>query len=299
MSKVGKFGLGLFALCATFLMSTLIGNAQTEKPSAIVKVGDFAASTDFLNLSQYFQTTRDVTVKVAYVPTKKVGAPVKRALTLPAGTVVAGSLTTTKRHGYLVPSLQLYLARLSYPLLQQSAPKGYTIDPGAGAYDPQITLKATTELTAFKRVKVPDYMPGYSHGDLYIGGAKAALSPVEPASKSLRITPDGYAEVLTYDPTASAGLGFYQKPTGLAKITKTDYHDPYRRLYFSHDIKGIKTKRVSQTGAYQYRITLKNLHDPQHTLGDEDNGIAGTFNSLYLVDGTRYFTFIGYDGISG
>lgn len=299
MHKFIKIGSGILALLAVICAGWQTAKAQTERPSALVKVGNFTASTDFLNLSQYYELTRTIKVKVNYVPTHKVGHAISRDLTLPVGTVVAGNLTSTKSGDFLVPSLQLYLARLSYPLIRQSAPAGYTIDPGAGAYDPQATLKATDKLTAFKRIKAPDFMPGYSHGDLYLGGAKAALSTVETTTASIRVTPDGYLEYLKYDAKANAGLGFMQKPTGMAKITKTDFHDPYRTLYFAHDISGLKTKRVSHTGLYQYRLTLKNLHDPQHNAGNEDKGFAGTFDSLYRIGGQTYFTFIGYDGVTG
>lgn len=277
----------------------LAARAQTEKPSALVKVGDYAASTDFLNLSAYYQTTRPITVKVAYFPTYKSGHAIRQKLTLPAGITVAGNLTSTKSGSYLVPSLQLFLARLSYPALANSAKPGYTIDPGTSAYDPQATITDTTKLSAFKRVKAPAYMPGYSHGDLYVGGAKAALSPLEPDSQSIRITPDGYLEVLAYDTKANTGLGFYQKPIGIGKITKTVFHDPNRTLYFSHDISGVKTTRVRHSGKAQYKVTLKNLHTPQHTTGNSENGTAGTFNSLYRISGQTYYTFIGYDGVSG
>ncbi|KRL93801.1 hypothetical protein ACUIJQ_12010 [Levilactobacillus hammesii] len=299
MHKFFKFSVGLLAFLAALVVGTRPISAQTEKPSALVKVGNFTASTDFLNLSQYFELTRTIKVKVNFVPTHKVGHAISRDLTLPVGTVVAGNLTSTKSGDFLVPTLQLYLARLSYPLIQQSAPVGYTIDPGAGAYDPQATLKATDKLTAFKRISAPKFMPAYSHGDLYLGGAKAALSAEETTTASIRVTPDGYVEYMTYDDKANAGLGFMQKPTGMAKITKTSFHDPYRVLYFSHSLTGLKTKRVSHSGPYQYSLTLKNLHDPQHNAGNEDNGIAGTFDSLYRISGRTYFTFIGYDGVSG
>lgn len=281
----------------TFLDNGLI-HAQTEKPSSLVKVGQYTASTDFLNLSAYYQTTKPLRVKVAYVPTYKAGSPIMQSLYLPAGITIAGNLTTTKRNGYLVPSLQLYLARLSTPALQNSAKPGYTLDPGSGAYDPQVTIKDMDKLAGFKRVSAPVYMPGYSHGDLFIGGAQAALSPIEPQNKSLRVTSDGYVQVMKDDLRANAGLGFYQKPLGIAKITRTDFNDPYRKLYFSHDLKGVHTKRVSQRGNEQYCLTLKNLHTPQHTTGNPFKGIAGTFDSLYEVGGTKYYTFIGYDGIS-
>ncbi|WP_204120566.1 MULTISPECIES: hypothetical protein [Levilactobacillus] len=293
-----KSSLGLLALGLVIGSGLLAARAQTEKPSALVKVGDYTASTDFLNLSAYYQTTRPVTVKVAYFPTYKSGHPIRQKLTLPAGITVAGNLTTTKSGSYLVPSLQLFLARLSYAALANSAKAGYTIDPGDSAYDPQATITDTAKLSAFKRVKAPDYMPGYSHGDLYIGGADAALSPIEPDSQSIRITPDGYLEVLQYDAKANTGLGFYQKPVGMAKITKTDFHDPYRTLYFSHDIQGVKTTRVHHSGNTQYKLTLKNLHTPQHTKGNPETGTAGTFDSLYRIGGQAYYTFIGYDGVS-
>ncbi|MFC6274164.1 hypothetical protein ACFQET_01365 [Levilactobacillus tangyuanensis] len=284
------------------VMVTLIGrglvHAQTEQPSSLVKVGQYTASTDFLNLSAYYKTTKPIRVKVAYVPTYKTGSPIMQSLYLPAGITIAGNLTTTKRNGYLIPSLQLYLARLSTAALQNSQKPGYTLDPGAGAYDPQVTIKDMDQLAGFKRVPAPTYMPGYSHGDLFLGGAQAALSPMEPQSKSLRVTSDGYVQVMTYDPRANAGLGFYQKPLGIAKITRTAFNDPYRKLYFRQDLKGVHTQHVNKHGNEQYCLTLKNLHTPQHTNGNPFKGISGTFDSLYEVGGTKYYTFIGYDGIS-
>lgn len=297
ITRIIKGCLCLLAL-GTVTVGSLSGRAQTEKPSALVKVGDYRASTDFLNLSAYYQTTRPVTVKVAYVSTYKSQHTIMQKLTLPAGLTVAGNLTTTKHGSYLVPSLQLYLARLSYPALQNSAKANYTLDPGTSAYSPQATISDTTKLHAFKRVAAPDYMPGYSHGDLYIGGAKAALSPVEPTTKSIRITPDGYVEVLKYDTKANAGLGFYQKPVSLAKIVKTRFHDPNRTLYLNHPLASVKTKAITQNGQTRYRLTLKNLHTPQHIAGDPETGTAGTFDSLYSIGGTTYYTFIGYDGVS-
>lgn len=272
----------------------LTAHAQTEVPGSLVKVGSYTASTDYLNLSQYYQTTRTTQVRVAFVPTHGFGNQVTRQLTLPKGTTVAGYLTTQKMGTRLRPALLLYVSRLSDHLLATARPAGYTVDPTADTDNTATVITKSSHLTAFKRVTCPRYMPGYSHGDLYLGGVAAAVSPQEPTSTSLRITPDGYVELLTYDPNVREGLGFYQQPTSQAKIRRTNFHDPYRELTVDHRLSGLHLKRVGQT----YRLTLHNLHQPQHIAGQPLRGIAGTFDSLYRVGGTPYYTFIGFDGAS-
>lgn len=290
--------LGICALCGGLWSAASPVHAQTEQPGALVKVGHYTASTDFLNLSQYYRTTRSTTVRVAYVPTHHFGAPVMRSLTLPKGTVVAGYLTSQKVKNRLTPALLLYVSRLSYARLATVQPTGYTVDPTADTDNTTTVITHARHLTAFKRVPCPRYMPAYSHGDLYLGGAAAAVSPAEPTATSLRVTPDGAVEVRTYDPTVRSGLGFYQRPTSQAKITKTTFHDPIRHLYVAHDLTGLTLKHVHPRGQQQYRLTLHNLHRPQHIAGDPLKGVAGTFDSLYRIGGTPYYTFIGFDGAS-
>ena len=165
ITRIIKGGLCLLAL-GTVTVGSLSGRAQTEKPSALVKVGDYRASTDFLNLSAYYQTTRPVTVKVAYVSTYKSQHTIMQKLTLPAGLTVAGNLTTTKHGSYLVPSLQLYLARLSYPALQNSAKANYTLNPGTRTYSPQATIAETAKLHASKRTAAPASNTSTTHWNL-------------------------------------------------------------------------------------------------------------------------------------
>ncbi|MDT7013392.1 hypothetical protein [Levilactobacillus namurensis] len=289
---------GAFLIAGLALMVGTPAAAQTERPNSLVKVGHYTASSNFLNLSQYYQTTRTTTVKAAYVPTHKFGGRVMRSLTLPKGTVVAGYLTTHKVGSRLQPQLLIYTSRLSHHRLATAQPAGYTIDPTSDTDNTPTVITTARKLRAFKRVHCPRYMPAYSHGDLYAGGAAAAISPVEPTSTSVRVTPDGYVELLTYDHTVRGGLGFYQAPTSQGKITKTVFHDPYRQLYTQHALPGLRTTAVNATGTARYRLTIKNRHQPQHIIGDPLRGIAGTFDSLYLIGGVPYYTFIGYDGAS-
>ncbi|MGP4117659.1 hypothetical protein ACS4N0_10920 [Levilactobacillus zymae] len=291
-----KWGLAL--LCGDIIWGgTPLAHAQTELPGSLVKVGHYTASTDYLNLSEYYQTTRKTTVTVQYRPTYHAGKTQQRRLTLPQGTTVAGYLTTQKVDTHLQQALLVYSSRLSYALLSRAQPKGYTVDPIADT-DATPTVISGAQLTAFKRVPCPKYMVAYSHGDLYAGGIAAALSPAEPTGTSLRITPDGVVELLSYDANTNANLEFYQRPDTQAKITRTNFHDPYRDLYFAHDLRGFNLRRVSRTGTQQYKLTIENLHQPQHILGNPLKGVAGTFDSLYLVSGVPYYTFIGFDGAS-
>lgn len=271
--------------------------AQTEVPGSLVKVGNYTASTDYLNLSQYYQTTRTTKVTAQFRPTYHLGKTIQRQLTLPKGTTVAGYLTTPKKGSHLKQALLIYTSRLSYHLLKTVQPKGYTVDP-VDDTDATPTVITGQHLSAFTRVHCPKYMIAYSHGDMYLGGAAAAISPTEPTQSSIRITPDGYIELLTYDAHTQANLGFYQKPYTQAKITLTDFHDPYRDLYFAHDLKGFDLQRVNTTGNVQYKLTITNQHQPQHIRGNSLKNIAGTFDSLYLVNGIPYYTFIGFDGAS-
>jgi len=298
MPRFTRFGLTLLTLGLALTGSLASAHAQTEQPGALVKVGHYTASTDFLNLSQYYQTTKRTTIRVAYVPTRHFGKRTMRTLTLPKGTIVAGSLTTRKVHNRLTPALLIYASRLSHYRLAMAQPAGYTVDPAADTDATPTVITQTAHLKAFKRVACPRYMPAYSHGDLYVGGVTAALSPEEPTATSLRVTPDGYVELLTYDQSVRAGLGFYQHPTSQAKIYQTRFNDPLRQLYVRHDLPGLNLTRVRTSGLRQYRLTIKNLHRPQHISGSPLKGIAGTFDSLYQVGGTPYYTFIGFDGAS-
>lgn len=296
MRTIIKWGLALL-LGGLAWGGSALAHAQTEIPGSLVKVGHYTASTDYLNLSEYYQTTHATTITVQYRPTYHSGPIRQRQLTLPKGTTVAGYLTTQKVGAHLRPALLIYSSRLSYARLSQVQPKGYSVDPIADT-DATPTVISGHQLADFKRVPCPKYMVAYSHGDLYSGGAAAALSPNEPTDTSLRITPDGYVELLSYDANTKTDLGFYQRPDTQAKITKTDFHDPYRELYFAHDLKGFDLQRVRHTGKQQYRLTLKNLHQPQHIMGSPLRGVAGTFDSLYLINGVPYYTFIGFDGAS-
>lgn len=293
-----RWGLALLGVGLVLGGRAPVAHAQTEQPGALVKVGHYTASTDLLNLSQYYQTTRQTRVAVAYVPTTHFGKRVMRTLTLPKGTVVAGYLTQQKHGSRLTPALLLYASRLSHYRLATAQPAGYTVDPTADTDATPTVITGTKQLSAFKRVPCPKYMPAYSHGDLYLGGATAALSPEEPHQTSLRITPDGYVELLTYATNVRTGLGFYQQPTSQAKIYQTRFNDPYRKLYVRHALPGLHLTHVKSSGLRQYCLTLKNLHRPQHIAGDPLKGVAGTFDSLYLVGGTPYYTFIGFDGAS-
>lgn len=297
MLELKRLALGLVT-CGVILGLSSGAHAQTEQPSSLVKVGQYTASTDFLNLSSYYQTTRRTKIKVAYTPTYHVGHLQKNWLTLPKHTIVPGDLTMQKKGTHLVPQLQLFPARLSYQLLAKSQPQGYSVDPSGDNTASTTVVKTTRALSAFKRINCPTYMLGYSHGDLYFGGAKSALSPQEPTATSIRITPDGYVEFRRYATNTVAGLGFYQRPQGAAQIVKTDFHDPIRTLSFNSPVRGLTNHRVQVNGRTRYQLTFKNLHRPQHITGNPLTGVAGTFDSLYLVNHEPYYTFIGFDGAS-
>lgn len=272
---------GLIGFAA--LLAVGVGET-TAHADATVNIGGTTVSRSYLNIDTYYRATRAVKATVTYYQAKTEKRQYNRTITLPKGTVVAGRIIPKHQlaHGKWGNELALGQGNLNYKLLNSGAKKGY-VAGGTVSY----------ALTYLKKVKRPAYMPTYSYGDLYLGGAKATLQADNQQKRVFRVTTNGYVELIARDTKAAGDAIFAGKPLHQAKIKKTRVKGATRYLYLSTKMSGtgIKTTRVGKKGAYQYRLALKNLHKPQNlSYDDDDRGTVYVFDSLYAVGGVTYYT---------
>ena len=82
MRTIIKWGLALL-LGGLAWGGSAVAHAQTEIPGSLVKVGHYTASTDYLNLSEYYQTTHATTITVQFRPTYHTGRDQLEYMDLP------------------------------------------------------------------------------------------------------------------------------------------------------------------------------------------------------------------------
>lgn len=272
---------GLIGLAALLTVGT---SQTTAHADATVNIGGTTVSRSYLNIDTYYRATRAVKAHVTYYRAKDGKRQYTKAIKLPKGTIVAGWIVPKHQlaHGKWGNELTFGQGNLNEKLLNAGAKKGY-VAGGTVSY----------ALKHLKKVKRPVYMPAYSSGDLYLGGAKATLQGDNQKKRVFRITTNGYVELIARNAKVQTDAAFAGKPLHQAKIKKTRVKGATRYLYLSSKMTGtgIKTTRVGKKGAYQYRLALKNLHQPQDlSYYDDDRGEVYVFDSLYAVGGVTYYT---------
>ncbi|WP_407889626.1 hypothetical protein [Levilactobacillus sp. N40-8-2] len=269
-----KLGLVMFA----FMVGVVGLGTQASAKSATVKIGNDQVSRDYLYTSTFYRSTKAVTVKVTANHTD--GTFATKTVKIPKNTVVSGQkVNVTSRKQVLWIN---HDDELSYHVLKSA----FTQHP---SYVPSVR-DLVVSVKAFKKVSRPAYLPTWSHGDLYLGG-KAAISKLT-AKQKVQVTSDGYLEIHKYVATTGATT---PKPLQSAKINRTQVKGATRYLYFSKKIKGLTLKHVATRGQAQYRLTMKNLHQPQHRAGFSDDDMPGVYYSLYKLGSQTYFTPISDD----
>jgi len=261
-----------------------IGGMTAQAATSTVKIGGVSVERSFLNIGTYYQAKRAAKATVTYYKTSKPDTQYTKVITLPKGTIMSGWIIPKHKlaRGQWGNELSLVGGNLNYGLVNVGAKKGYLVS-GVVSY----------ALKKFKKVKTPAYMPTYSYGDLYLGGAKATRESDSQVKQIVRITSNGYVELIHQNKRTNSDGAFGGKPSSQAKIVKTKVKGATRYLYLNTKMKGVKTTRVGKKGAYQYRLALKNLHQPQNLSGyDDDRGEIYVFDSLYAVGGVTYYTLI-------
>lgn len=221
----------------------------------------------------YYRTTKKVRVRAPF--DAYVSGTLKKTITLPKGTVVAGQVVSQRQRGKTVKSMQVVTNRLSTKRLAPGYKKGLWAGQDAAT---------TKHYQSFARVKRPAYMPkNGSAGDLYLGSSTKPITAGKLAKRSVVITTDGYVEVHHNDP-AGRKTEYRAKPKTSVKIKRTTIKGHTRYLYLAKKLSGFKTKKVHYHGKAQYRLALFN---PQKTYavnfdpdGDEDGSTPEDFGFL-------------------
>lgn len=261
----------------------MLGGTQAQAASGTVKIGGVTVERQFLNIGTYYRANRAITVHVTYYRPGKTTGQYTKAVTVPKGTVIEGRIIP-KHHiakNRWGDELAFNTDELNDALTRAGAKRGYQASGGV-AY----------ALKSLQKVKTPAYLPTYSYGDLYLGGAQAARqNQPDTARQSVRITANGYVELHPRSAKYDGDATFAGKPSASAKILRTRVNGATRYLYLKQRLTPIKTTRVGKRGAYQYRLALKNLHRPQNlSYEDDDRGTVYVFSSLYALGGVTYYT---------
>lgn len=272
--------LGLATVTAIGLAGTT--TAQAAYKYRTVTIAGETVGRDHLNTSTYYKVTKTVSVKVGFKKNTDELKGYTKTMKLPKGTIVTGSIVPKHKlaHGKWGDQLSFAVDNsLNYALFNRNVKKGYSAGYGI-AYP----------VSNFKKIKTPAYMPTWSYGDLYLGGAKAIGSE---SKRSAQITTNGYVELHKINKKVTSDEQYTGKPYSTAKIVKTRVKGATRYLYLNGKLKGLKTVRVGKRGTYQYRLALKNRHQPQnHSSYDDDRGEYYDFYSLYSLGGVTYYTSI-------
>ncbi|SMS13102.1 hypothetical protein [Levilactobacillus zymae] len=234
----------------------------------------------------YYRTTKKVTVSAPF--DAYVSGMLKSKITLPKGTIVAGTLSTQRTKGKTTKVLDLATSRLSANLLKP----GY--QRGLWAGQETATTKSTA---AFTRVKRPAYLPRYgSAGDLYLGSTTKALLAGGIAKQSVQLTTNGYVEV-RQNAVTGRDTEYRAQPKTSVKIQRTTIKGHTRYLYLAKKLSGFKTTKVKSHGKTQYRLALVN---PQKTYavdsdpeGDEDSSLS--YYGFLTLGGKTFYTSYSLD----
>lgn len=254
-------------------------------------------TNDYYRLIQKAKATVTYTVKGTY------GKQVKRTMTMPKGTIVAGKFGyVDKKHIYPGP------AGLSYYLQRKTMSSHYYgLINGQG----RLSFKIAYTPSRIVRIKRPAYAMPFGNGILLSGGLAALKQINNPdyQSNAVKITSDGYLEYYPsnhqtykwrYQQKTSGGssimtgtnrTNFDMRPQAYAKINKAVKKGATVYLYTNKKVDGTNQKQVKKSGAYKYRLAVRNLHTPywMTNYGANDDGSAA---SLYMVGSKPYYTEI-------
>jgi len=147
----------------------VLGLSGVGAKAATTVINGTTVDKDYLNQATYYRTTKAVKAKIIYdrLSSGDTRQEYTKSITLPKGLVVAGNFNP-KRHlanGKWRTQFVFTQERLNYALINRWAKKGYAAENAGGI---------SYANKSFKRVKTPAYLPTWSYGDLYVGGAKAA-----------------------------------------------------------------------------------------------------------------------------
>lgn len=265
-------------VATAFVMGSCGLATPAQAKSNAVKIGQDWVARDLINPVTYYRAKRAVSV-VERVELKD--KTFTRTVRIPKSTVVAGELTyvdNQKKMSLLIDRHE----NLSYHIVRSA----YHKLPGNLVNVQMLAAKRQD----FRRISRPAYMPTWSYGDLYLGSRVAAVRLI--TTQKVQVTTDGYLETHTYSPKTGETT---PKPLQSAKINRTRVKGATRYLYFSKKIKGLALKHVAKHGRMQYRLALKNRHQPQHVAGFSDNDEPGVYYSLYQLGNKTYYTPIAVD----
>ncbi|WP_252904023.1 hypothetical protein [Secundilactobacillus oryzae] len=113
----------------------------------------------YLNIDTYYKTNKATKAKIFYDKVSSGQSGYSKTVTLPKGTIVASDLGKNSKFYF-------YENRLNYGLVNKYAKKGYVV--GAHSYGVSVSP------SSFKKISTPSYLPTWSYGNLYLGGASAA-----------------------------------------------------------------------------------------------------------------------------
>jgi len=281
-SIMKKFITTTAALITAFSLVGVTGaSAQAATRSQILQ--ELKAPDTQLYTETYYQTTRAVTISTYGTPIRYKGLPHSKLfhVTLPKGVIIAGRRGTDDIHKRTYQAMAVQVNQVNGRYLAQIHRAGYALNQTGESY----------QVTGFKRVARPAYLPTDSVGKLYRNPSQKAYLQQDAggAYLDLMITSDGYVQL--YD-THTAWPEIQVNPQESAKIVRTTTMGATRTLMLDRRISALKTPKVRG----QYRLTITNEHRPVVLRGDSGNDIPDYFYSQYRLNGIAYFTPIGENG---
>ncbi|MFC6259842.1 hypothetical protein [Levilactobacillus fujinensis] len=275
-----KISTTLCLIIAAFTVGAAGLGTQAQAKSSAVKIGKVMVPREYLHTNTFYRAKKAVTIKITANHTD--GTYATKTVKIPKNTVVSGrKINLNSKDQTLWINLR---NELSYHVLKTA----FTQHPG---YVPSVQNLSVSP-QAFKKVKRPVSLPTWSYGDFYLGGKSAIAKST--TTQEFQFTSDGYLEIHKY---VAANGTTTPRPTQSAKIKRVQVSGSTRYYYFSKKIKGLTLKHVTQHGQKQYRLTVRNLHQPQHRAGFSDDDIPGTYYSLYKLGSKTTFTPIAEDTI--
>ena len=216
------------------------------------------------------------------------GGTVTKPITLPKGTIVAA-----KKDGKW---LEARYNTISYGLKKKGIPTKGVAGDGELAFKIK-TIQAT-------KITRPAYAPAYGTGAYLSGGLKAIEQLATYKYNQVTVTSDGYLE---YFPAAKKTFTTYNtftdsdytwsvmhatKPTQSIKITKANKKGATVNLFTKVKPVGIPSQRVAKSGKFQYKVALKNRHQP-YTYEDNSYADDTAIASTYSIGKMPFYTVIG------
>lgn len=277
-----KINIGLIIL-ASIVFGFGVNGLTAKADSSTININGQSFPRDLLLTTTCYKTKQSVTVNATYSKDLSGNHMYTRNITIPKGTVLGGHILPKHKlaHGKYGNEMFINAGGLNYEFFHRYAKKGYTYSSGS-AY--------SYAWTSFQKIKTPKYMPTYSQGDLYCSSTHDIN--FNTIKQSIQITANGYVELFRLSDPINDDIYevMDKRPFSQSKIIRTSINRNTRYLYLNSKIKTIKTTRVCKRGKYFYRLALKNLHQPQILVNNDEP--SSTIYSLYSINGLKYFTQI-------